>query len=138
MPPAKTAIYSLSLHDALPISAAAGGARQGLCVHRRPGGLMRLVMNRGRALWTGLIGWLGNLPIADPVDRSNAQVLQVIFICLLCTVPLMWVYRLTLVDVPLREGDWVALLSAGVITTLSDRKSTRLNSSHVAISYAVF
>lgn len=80
---------------------------------------MRLVMNRGRALWTGLIGWLGSLPIADPVDRSNAKVLQVIFICLLCTVPLMWIYRLTLVDVPLREGEWVALLSAGVITTLS-------------------
>ncbi|HLS04718.1 MAG TPA: ATP-binding protein [Wenzhouxiangella sp.] len=80
---------------------------------------MRSWVTRGRALWTGLTGWLGRLPIADPVDRSNAKVLQVVFLCLLLAVPLMWAYRLALVDVPLRKGEGVALVSAGVITALS-------------------
>src|SRR5690625_7372437 len=31
----------------------------------------------------------------------------------------MWAYRLALVDVPLRKGEGVALVSAGVITALS-------------------
>src|SRR5690625_5807381 len=33
---------------------------------------------------------------------------------------------------------WLVLLTVIVGTVLGDRKSTRLNSSHVAISYAVF
>src|SRR5690625_5628474 len=38
-----------------------------------------------------------------------------------------------------RTGDiMLTLLLTGVAGSLSDRKSTRLNSSHVAISYAVF
>src|SRR5690625_3515210 len=80
---------------------------------------MRLVVARGRALWTGLASWLGSLPIDDPVDRSNAKVLQVVFLCLLLAVPLLWIYRLALVDVPLRDGEGIALVSAGAITALS-------------------
>src|SRR5690625_4671285 len=41
----------------------------------------------------------------------------------------------------LRVAHWLAQIcheSAGLRTTEEDRKSTRLNSSHVAISYAVF
>src|SRR5690625_1350561 len=34
--------------------------------------------------------------------------------------------------------DWVPPYDATLVTRLRDRKSTRLNSSHVAISYAVF
>src|SRR5207253_11240605 len=33
-------------------------------------------------------------------------------------------------------GLWIVLLSAGIVWIVLDRKSTRLNSSHVAISYA--
>src|SRR5439155_24277344 len=43
------------------------------------------------------------------------------------------------VPVPLRGGlDLLKDRPSGVESTASDRKSTRLNSSHVAISYAVF
>src|SRR5215510_2633318 len=37
-----------------------------------------------------------------------------------------------------QEGDKLIARSAGVVDVVVDRKSTRLNSSHVAISYAVF
>src|SRR5690625_5967921 len=46
-----------------------------------------------------------------------------------------------LYDVPLeQQGSWVSLttLPDGSLIASEDRKSTRLNSSHVAISYAVF
>src|SRR5699024_11895845 len=33
---------------------------------------------------------------------------------------------------------WVMLIPAAIVIVLLDRKSTRLNSSHVSISYAVF
>src|SRR5437899_11268584 len=37
-----------------------------------------------------------------------------------------------------RTGEGEQLLSTGALLTLTDRKSTRLNSSHLGISYAVF
>src|SRR5690606_42074766 len=51
--------------------------------------------------------------------------------------------REVLVDFPELRGqrarrDRVARLPAGRVISLADRKSTRLNSSHVKISYAVF
>src|SRR5690606_40620598 len=44
----------------------------------------------------------------------------------------------TLLDVHIATPDLVQQLPAGVGAFLVDRKSTRLNSSHVKISYAVF
>src|SRR5437660_4669398 len=37
-----------------------------------------------------------------------------------------------------KRSDWAELDATGFVLSIQDRKSTRLNSSHVAISYAVF
>src|SRR5439155_3834372 len=96
--PAPTAIYTLSLHDALPIYRARArerGADGG--AHRRVLGLDVDDLGRGQ-------------PVGDELrERLDDRRL-----------------RRDRVD-----GDDVGV-------DLADRKSTRLNSSHVAISYAVF
>ena len=37
--------------------------------------------------WRAVGNWLSNTPISDPVDRSNAVVLQIFFLFLLVSVP---------------------------------------------------
>src|SRR5690606_41249181 len=44
----------------------------------------------------------------------------------------------SLVQADLQRSGYIDLIAAGVVLTGGDRKSTRLNSSHVKISYAVF
>src|SRR5207253_8762021 len=94
IPPSTTLLYTLSLHDALPIYRAAIVLRRSLCPRPR-----RPTADRRRC---GLCR----------SDRSAGPVLQI---------------------VPGRGN--IAVPVDGVRL---DRKSTRLNSSHVAISYAVF
>src|SRR5690625_6307965 len=53
------------------------------------------------------------------------------------TASLVWLV-LVLVIVQIALGGWVSANYAALACTDLDRKSTRLNSSHVAISYAVF
>src|SRR5699024_12671451 len=77
-------IYTLSLHDALPISS--GGQTQSGRAPRRPGGRRR---------------YCSQQPTRGSVSSS---------------------------------GSWPATVQRPTV----DRKSTRLNSSHVSISYAVF
>src|SRR5207253_10130832 len=97
--PTPTALYPLSLHDALPIS---GGEP------RRGGGDRR--GGRGAAPAGARGGACRGAVPPDPVDRA----------------------RSVLED---RGGGGGC---GGAAQLLGDRKSTRLNSSHVAISYAVF
>src|SRR5438874_9966098 len=89
-----TEIYTLSLHDALPISSEKGEFARGL---RVPVELLKL--NAATPVWYGAYRYLPEESIA----------------------------RLPLPAPPMAKGD-----------PLTDRKSTRLNSSHVEISYAVF
>src|SRR5947199_5584746 len=89
---APTVSYTLSLHDALPISVAAGGAGVGSA-------------DRDRAGYSAGV-CEGDLPAAG--GRGYGLVVR-------------------------RPGDFVAGFG-----DLGDRKSTRLNSSHLGISYAVF
>src|SRR3989442_9976457 len=42
------------------------------------------------------------------------------------------------IEMPIRSGEGAAVNRRAASGTLTDRKSTRLNSSHVRISYAVF
>jgi signal transduction histidine kinase len=56
------------------------------------------------------IAWLRNVPVADPVDRRNAPMLQVLLLLLGSMPPLMWMYRLLAVDVPWRPGETVSFL----------------------------
>src|SRR5204863_1304915 len=98
-----TELYTLSLHDALPIS------RDG-CANRTPGGKMSSAFRRLPTPSSGK-----EVP-STAMDLSYAgKVLPV---------------RVLVVDDN-------ALRNAGWSSTTRDRKSTRLNSSHVEISYAV-
>src|SRR5437899_7302949 len=60
---------------------------------------------------------------------------------------IVWQIFISSIDIDILTGDsWVAVLAARMLILLpvflyhpvSDRKSTRLNSSHLGISYAVF
>src|SRR5690554_1827308 len=75
--------------------------------------------------------------------------LLAIFVAVVCTAPIQWLHRMGL---GLRTSVWLILgLIGGFLSLIglllvnsfstfveADRKSTRLNSSHVRISYAVF
>jgi signal transduction histidine kinase len=49
--------------------------------------------------------WLWRAPVADPVDRRNAPMLQVVLLLLGTTPPLMWAYRVFGADIPWRPGE---------------------------------
>src|SRR5690606_40916463 len=100
--PARTAIYALSLHDALPILPPA----------KRAGGDPRPV------------------PIAADLPRRVAK----------RPVPAKFQRRLDHRRQPVRgrPADPSVEPARGIARVRQDRKSTRLNSSHVKISYAVF
>src|SRR5699024_12228996 len=89
-----TKIYSLSLHDALPISA---GSVIGAWIWYGLGALL----GRERTRWV-----FAKVPLLETADFDKAEAYF---------------------------SRW-----GGVAVLLGDRKSTRLNSSHVSISYAVF
>src|SRR5690625_6721678 len=87
--------YTLSLHDALPISSPEGG-----------------LINQIIMLFGGEpIHFLGNAKYFRSVLITSE----------------VW-----------KAVGFGSILYLAAITTIEDRKSTRLNSSHVAISYAVF
>src|SRR5256885_314389 len=97
---ATTEIYTLSLHDALPISQ---GAPRLLAVT-----LYRFEVN---VRMTAMVGFVGAGGIGDAIDTA----------------------------ISLFHGpDLVALLGVLFGAVVADRKSTRLNSRHLVISYAVF
>ncbi|MBN8728705.1 MAG: hypothetical protein J0H15_13520 [Xanthomonadales bacterium] len=60
--------------------------------------------------------WLSRVPIADPIDRNNAVVLQLILLGIVITAPPPWIYRLVFSDLPLRPGEGLSAgLSAAVV-----------------------
>lgn len=69
--------------------------------------------------WRAVGNWLSSTPIADPVDRSNAVVLQIFFLFLLLSVPPLWFYRLVITDVPLRPGEGVSIVLSTTIVLLT-------------------
>src|SRR5439155_21138356 len=91
--PALTNIYTLSLHDALPISPRSVGRRSSSAA-------------QAAAAW----------PAAAPA----------------------WLWSSLVLPAPLVAGAVPRAVARPPAALAADRKSTRLNSSHVAISYAVF
>lgn len=60
--------------------------------------------------------WLTNPPVADPVDRRNAPMFQVVMLLLATAPPLLWGYRVSLLrEIPWREGETWSLLSSLVV-----------------------
>ncbi|MEP6906936.1 MAG: hypothetical protein ABI858_02980, partial [Pseudoxanthomonas sp.] len=55
--------------------------------------------------WQALLGWLRNVPIADPVDKRNAPMLQLVSLLLAILPSLAWFYRISLTEIPWRHGE---------------------------------
>lgn len=49
--------------------------------------------------------WLWRAPVADPVDRRNSPMLQVVLLLLGLTPPPLWAYRVFASDIPWRPGE---------------------------------
>lgn len=58
----------------------------------------------------GFSGWLWRAPVADPVDRRNAPMLQVVLLILGWLPPLMWAYRIVLSGIPWRAAETASLV----------------------------
>lgn len=60
-------------------------------------------------LLRGVLDWFRDVPIADPVDRRNAPMIQVISLLLAVLPPLAWIYRAT-VYIPWRPGEIASMV----------------------------
>ncbi|MCL6711021.1 ATP-binding protein [Pseudomonas sp. R2.Fl] len=60
-------------------------------------------------LLRGVRDWFRDVPIADPVDRRNAPMIQVISLLLAVLPPLAWIYRAS-VDIPWRPGEIASMV----------------------------
>ena len=69
---------------------------------RRPAG-------RLARLWRVPLAWWREVPIADPVDRRNAPMLQLISLLLAVLPALAWAYRAFAVDIPWRPGELTSM-----------------------------
>lgn len=68
-------------------------------------------------VWRKLMGWFRNVPIADPVDRRNAPMLQLISLLLAVLPSLAWLYRIFAVDIPWRPGELTGMLLSLAVCT---------------------
>ena len=72
-----------------------------------------------RSPWRARARWLADVPIADPVDRRNAPMVQVVLALLGLFPPLLWGYRLLAVPLALQPGEHVALASSMSLSGLA-------------------
>jgi len=61
------------------------------------------------AAWRIPLAWWRNVPIADPVDRRNAPMLQLISLLLAVLPAAAWAYRFLALDIPLRPGELTSM-----------------------------
>lgn len=61
--------------------------------------------------------WLWRAPVADPVDRRNAPMLQVVLLLLGTTPPLLWAYRAFGADIPWRPGELEGMALSLLVST---------------------
>lgn len=69
---------------------------------------------------TRLRAWLDNVPVDDPVDRRNAPSFQVLMLLLASSAPLLWLYRLSLLDeVPWRPSETGSLVASLLVCAMA-------------------
>jgi signal transduction histidine kinase len=68
--------------------------------------------------WRGISAWLNRVPIADPVDRRNAPMLQIVLLMLGSLPPLAWAYRLSS-GIPWRPGETLSLILSLALSGLA-------------------
>ena len=62
--------------------------------------------------WHRAQRWLQQVPIADPVDRRNAPMLQLVLLLIAIPVPLLWLYRILGTDIAWRPGETLSLATS--------------------------
>ena len=80
------------------------------------------VLARGLQRWRSMLHWVRDVPVADPVDRRNAPMLQLVSFLLAVLPSAAWCYRALLVDIPWRPGEVTGMvfgLSVSAISALS-------------------
>lgn len=70
-------------------------------------------------MWKLVQNWLRSAPIADPVDRRNAPVMQLLLLCYGLLLPLNWVWRILARGALPTEGRMIVLLMDVVIVALA-------------------
>lgn len=76
----------------------------------------------GLQRWRRMQHWVRDVPVADPVDRRNAPMLQLVSLLLAVLPSAAWCYRALLVDIPWRPGEVTGMvfgLSVSAISALS-------------------
>lgn len=63
--------------------------------------------------------WLRVPAVADPVDRRNAPLLQVVLLALGTLPPALWLYRILGTDIPWRPGETVSLGASVLVSVLA-------------------
>lgn len=71
------------------------------------------------AWWRDVLNWLRNAPIADPVDRRNAPMLQLVSLLLTVLPTAAWCYRVFLVDIPWRPGEITSMMLSLCVSCIS-------------------
>jgi signal transduction histidine kinase len=72
-------------------------------------GRQSIPASRLARLWRAPMAWWRDVPIADPVDRRNAPMLQLISSLLAVLPALAWAYRAFAVDIPWRPGELTSM-----------------------------
>ncbi|HEX7803320.1 MAG TPA: ATP-binding protein [Pseudoxanthomonas sp.] len=70
-------------------------------------------------MWKLVKNWLRSAPIADPVDRRNAPVMQLLLLCYGLLLPLNWVWRIVARGALPTEGRMIILLMDVVVVALA-------------------
>lgn len=78
-----------------------------------------MVLGRISNVWSGIAHWLRIPEIADPVDRRNAPMLQVVLLALGTSSPVLWLYRIFATGIPWRPGETVSLSASLLISGIA-------------------
>lgn len=73
----------------------------------------------GLQRWRKVLHWFRDVPIADPVDRRNAPMLQLVSFLLAALPAAAWCYRAILVDIPWRPGEITSMVMALSVSAIS-------------------
>ncbi|MGY0560150.1 sensor histidine kinase [Luteimonas sp. A277] len=69
--------------------------------------------------WHRAQQWLQHVPIADPVDRRNAPMLQLVLLLIGIPVPLLWLYRILGTDIAWRPGETMGLATGLILSAMA-------------------
>jgi signal transduction histidine kinase len=70
-------------------------------------------------MWQRISRWLRSAPIADPVDRRNAPVMQLLLLCYGVLLPVNWAWRIAARGQLPTEGKMIILLMDVVVVALA-------------------